>query len=101
MDATSFRVPVRVHVAGDDLEISTLSEAAEFLRDWPSTRRGPVYACAVRGCDAAFAGLMRVEDARKAFESFARITGILANRRMPAGSVPPARPPVDALALRH
>jgi hypothetical protein len=100
MDATSFRVPVRVHVAGDDTEIATLLEAAAFLRDWPAARRGPVYACAVRGCDAAFGGVMRVEDARKAFESFARITGILANRRMSVGSIAAGRANVQA-ALRH
>ncbi|MDQ6436562.1 DUF982 domain-containing protein [Mesorhizobium sp. LHD-90] len=80
MDAIRFRVPIRLHVGGKPIEIDTLQGAVDFLREWPGARRGPVYTCAMKGCDAALVGSMKVEHARKAFESFARITGILENR---------------------
>jgi hypothetical protein len=81
MDTTTFRIPVRLSVGGDVVEVDSLSEAAEFLRHWPAARRGPVYTCALKGCEAALSGTMKVEDARRAFESFARITGILVSSR--------------------
>ena len=84
MDMSPFRAPVRLHVDGKFIEIDTLAEAEQFLRSWPVSRCGPVHACALRGCEAARAGTMKLEDARKAFESFARITGILATRRLAA-----------------
>lgn len=86
MDAMQFHVPVRLSVNGDVHEIDSVRQAAEFLGDWPAPRRGPVFACALNVCHAAAAGTMRPEDARKAFESFARITGIL----VPAGRLPSA-----------
>ncbi|MBS3648901.1 DUF982 domain-containing protein [Pseudaminobacter sp. 19-2017] len=81
MDTTAFRISVRLSLGGDVVEVDTLNEAAEFLRHWPAARRGPVYTCALKGCEAALGGTMKVEDARRAFESFARITGILVNSR--------------------
>jgi Protein of unknown function (DUF982) len=81
MDAALFRVPVRLHVEGATFEVGSLSDALTFLREWPVSRRGPVYQCALKGCEAALHGGMALEDARKALESFARITGILAGRQ--------------------
>lgn len=68
-----------VRLASDDgiEEIWTVDEAVDFLRRWPATRRGTIYDCALRGLDACRGGDFPVEDARRGFESFARITGIL------------------------
>ena len=100
MDAKSFREPLRLRVEGVVVEIDTLQEAVRFLDDWPAARRGPVYTCAKKGCEAALAGDMKVDDARKALESFARITGILARR--PFVADPSAAPmPTDRPTLHR
>jgi uncharacterized protein DUF982 len=78
MEKMQFHVPLRLHVDGETHEIVSVREALTFLDAWPSSRRGPVFTCASNSCQAALGGMMRVDDARKAFESFARITGILA-----------------------
>ena len=91
MDAILFRVPLRLNVGGTPVEIDSLQNAMAFLRDWPGARRGPVYACATKSCEAAFAGAVKAEDARKALESFARITGILATRTFAPDTVIAAR----------
>ena len=88
MDTKSFRAPLRLRVEGVVVEIDTLQEAIRFLDDWPAARRGPVYTCAKKGCEAALAGAMKVDDARKALESFARLP---ASSR--AGSSSPTRVP--------
>ncbi len=93
METSSFRMPVRVrnvdHPA--ELEISTVADAVRFLEDWPLNRRGPVHRCALSACQACLAGAMPMEDARRAFESFVRITGL----------APPARPATPPLRLRN
>src|SRR5262245_7996207 len=94
MDTKSFRAPVRLRVDGMLVEVESLREAAAFLDDWPQGRRGPVYACAKKGCEAALTGTIKVEDARKAFESFARITGILARRQYVTDPITATRPAV-------
>jgi hypothetical protein len=93
MDTKPFRAPVRLRVDGMLVQVESLQEAAAFLEDWPQGRRGPVYACAKKGCEAALTGTMKVEDARKAFESFARITGILARRQFATEPITATRPP--------
>jgi hypothetical protein len=100
MDAILFRVPLRLNVDGTLVEIDSLQNAAGFLRDWPGARRGPVYACAAKSCEAALAGALKAEDARKAFESFARITGILGVRSFAPDALAASRkrpPPVVAM----
>lgn len=77
MEKMQFHMPLRVHVSGEAHEIVSVREALTFLNAWPSSRRGPVFTCASNCCQAALGGMMRVDEARKAFESFARITGIL------------------------
>jgi hypothetical protein len=101
MDAIRFRVPLRLHVGGKPIEIDTLQGAVDFLRDWPGARRGPVYTCAMKGCEAALTGSMKVEDARKAFESFARITGILAARSFTSDPVVALRTTPPAAAMHR
>lgn len=91
MDATLFRVPLRLNVDGTAVEIDSLQNASAFLRNWPDARKGPVYACAMKSCEAALSGAIRAEDARKAFESFARITGILGPRTFAADHLAAAR----------
>lgn len=92
MDAMSFRVPVRLRVEGALVEIETLREAVAFLDEWPVGRRGPVFTCAQKGCEAALTGAMKLDHARAAFESFARITGILVRRQYPADPVRTPKP---------
>lgn len=87
MQALQFVAPVSLWTDEIMQDIKTVREAAEFLRQWPPSRRGPVYFCAARACDAAIAGRLTTEEARKAFSSFARITGILAREHMLAGAI--------------
>jgi hypothetical protein len=79
MDRLQFFSPLRVSRGqGQPLEeIDGVAEAMVFLRKWPTGRRGPVYQCALNCCAAAMAGQMSVEEARKAFTGFARITRLL------------------------
>ncbi|MEQ1951243.1 DUF982 domain-containing protein [Mesorhizobium sp. CN2-181] len=100
MDAILFRVPLRLNIDGSEVEIDSLQNAVIFLRDWPGARRGPVYACAMKSCEAALAGSVRAEDARKAFESFARITGILGARTF-APDPAATRVPSSLFAAHH
>ena len=86
MEALQFFAPVSVRTEKIVQDIETVRDAAEFLRQWPQSRRGPVYDCAARACDAAIASRLTAEEARKAFYSFARITGILAREHMLASS---------------
>lgn len=81
MERFDFASPVFVTIDEESEEISSVTQAIEFLRRWPQGRRGPVYRCAVNCCQGAMDGSIEVEAARKGFVSFARISGIL-NREM-------------------
>jgi hypothetical protein len=83
MHNLQFLSPVRVSIEHQITEVDNVDEALEFLHRWPPERRGPVYNCAVNGCHAAIEARLSAEDAHKAFESFARITGILAEGSTP------------------
>jgi len=72
-----FLAPVVVKVDGTVLEVGSVADAFRFLRRWPTGRRGPVFGCAFNSCNAAFSGQLSAEQARQAFASFARISGIL------------------------
>ncbi|MBN9073653.1 MAG: DUF982 domain-containing protein [Rhizobiales bacterium] len=73
-----FQSPVAVMVGlGAKREVCSLRDMHEFLMDWPPSRRGPVYNTAVRACEAARIGHLTVEQARRAFVEFARISRIL------------------------
>ena len=92
MDRLQFLSPVRVsRGAGHPIEeIESVAEAMVFLREWPMGRRGPVYRCALNCCSAAMAAQMSAEEARKSFTGFARITGLLADKRPQPGTIEPA-----------
>ncbi|MET3597141.1 hypothetical protein ABID26_006565 [Mesorhizobium shonense] len=78
MTGLAFLAPVQVKTTNAIHDINSVREALVFLNQWPKVRRGPVYSCAVRSCNAAIAGQMTTEQARQAFVSFARIAGVLA-----------------------
>ena len=78
MTSLAFLAPVQVKTSDARHDIGSVREALVYLNQWPKARRGPVYNCAVRSCNAAIAGQMTTEQARQAFVSFARITGVLA-----------------------
>ncbi|MGT2467616.1 DUF982 domain-containing protein (plasmid) [Mesorhizobium atlanticum] len=87
MKSLSFLAPVVVKVDGIVEEVGSVADARQFLRRWPTGRRGPVFGCAFKSCNAAFSGQLSAEQARQAFASFARISGILVrSREMPARS---------------
>lgn len=74
----TFSSPVAVMIGlGAKREVCSLREMHEFLTDWPPSRRTDVYRTAVRACAAARGGHLTVEQARRAFVEFARISGIL------------------------
>lgn len=77
MAKLTFLAPVQVETNGGVHEIDSVQDAMTFLKHWPTGRRGPVFTCAERSCNAAIAGQMSVEQARQAFVSFARIAGVL------------------------
>ncbi|MCV3239165.1 DUF982 domain-containing protein [Mesorhizobium sp. ZC-5] len=81
MDRLQFFVPVRIIAEADQpvTEIYDVDDALTFLEAWPVGRKGPIYQTALSCCAAAKHDSVPTEDARKAFASFARITGILAN----------------------
>ena len=79
MPSGRFVVPVTVFVGlGAQRELTSTYELLQFLNEWPQGRRGPIFTTAQRACNAALAGELTNEDARKAFSSFARACGILA-----------------------
>ncbi|MRX37408.1 DUF982 domain-containing protein [Aminobacter sp. MDW-2] len=77
MAKLTFLAPVQVETNGAVQEIDSVQDAMRFLKHWPTGRRGPVFTCAERSCNAAIAGQMSAEEARQAFVSFARIAGVL------------------------
>ena len=78
MTSLAFLTPVQVKTGDVRHDIGSVREALLFLNQWPRARRGPVYSCAVRSCNAAIAGQMTTDQARQAFVGFARIAGVLA-----------------------
>ncbi|TRD05299.1 DUF982 domain-containing protein [Mesorhizobium sp. WSM4303] len=78
MTSLAFRAPVQVKTSDAIHDINSVREALVFLNQWPKGRRGPIYSCAVRSCNAAIAKQMTTEQARQAFVGFARIAGVLA-----------------------
>ena len=58
-------------------EIASLDGAVDFLEEWPSDRRGPIYETALRACHRAYAREVPLDVAHKAFSGFAKSVGIL------------------------
>ncbi|RUT95050.1 DUF982 domain-containing protein [Mesorhizobium sp. USDA-HM6] len=72
------RRPVAIAVgAGFKREIASLAAMQNFLKEWPPTMRGDCYCAAVQACEAARSGEMKLEQARRAFLSFAEKAGIV------------------------
>jgi len=72
------RVPVAIAVgAGFRREIASLAQMQNFLKEWPRATRGQLYGAAVSACEAARAGRMEPDPARRAFPSFAAGAGIV------------------------
>ena len=76
MNDLSFFTPVCVKTDDSVQLIGSVRDALRFLYEWPPDRRGPAFGCALRSADAAIAGQLSVEQARRAFVSFAGITGM-------------------------
>jgi hypothetical protein len=91
VETMRFRAPVRLSVDGSVQEIEGVREALLFLEQWPAHRRGPVHGCAVNACQAGLGGGLTADGARRSFESFARITGLLVRGARPQ-PVPRPRP---------
>ncbi|RUU96490.1 DUF982 domain-containing protein, partial [Mesorhizobium sp. M7A.T.Ca.TU.009.01.3.1] len=73
-----FHSPVALSVGlGFKREIASLAEMHDFLTDWTTSRRGPLYRNAVETCDLAVPGYVSVEQARRALLEFAQAAGIL------------------------
>lgn len=74
-----FERPVIILTAfGIPTAVSSAMEAYMFLTDWPTSRRDPAHAFAMKGCLAAVRGEVEPETARGLFSSWAERRGILA-----------------------
>ncbi len=69
-------VPVLAGSAGRR-DIASLSDMHEFLTSWPQSRHCDIYRTALRACQAAQAGHLTTEQARRAFVEFAKMSRIL------------------------
>lgn len=70
--------PVAIVVGvGVKREIRSVREAREFLIEWPLSRRGSAHSTATRACEAFMAGHLTVDQTRRAFVEFARMSHIL------------------------
>jgi hypothetical protein len=61
--------------------ICSVAEAIDFLAMWPSNRRGPFFYLASDSLQSAIMGSIDPDEARRAFETFCREAGILADIR--------------------
>ena len=78
MDEMLFHAPVAIAVgAGFKRDIASLAQMQNFLKEWPPARRGAIHATALKACDAARAGHLSADRARRAFIGFAEAAGIL------------------------
>ncbi|UVK47351.1 DUF982 domain-containing protein [Mesorhizobium sp. AR07] len=73
-----FHSPVALTVGlGFKREIVSLAEMHDFLTNWTTARRGPLYRNAVKARDLAVPGYVTIEQARRALVEFAQAAGIL------------------------
>ena len=79
MDAAQFILPVRLVIRPGEpvTEIYSAEEASDFLKSWP-TQDGPIMQRAHEACSTATDDTTSCEEARNAFLTFARASGILA-----------------------
>ena len=73
-----FHSPVAITVGlGFKREVASLTEMHDFLTEWSTSRRGPLYQNAVKACDLAVPGYLTTQQARRALVTFAEAAGIL------------------------
>lgn len=78
MDDERFATPVYVADGSRMIrEIACLEDAIDFLEALRAPVHGTVHETALKACYRATAGLLSVENARRAFESFAKLSRIL------------------------
>ncbi|MFU0503631.1 DUF982 domain-containing protein [Pseudaminobacter sp. NGMCC 1.201702] len=78
MDARAFDKPVYLK-EGKYLvrEITSVTDAIEYLEEWPEPKRDILHEAALRTCSMAYNGLKPVKVARDAIRAFAMKKGIL------------------------
>ncbi len=73
-----FHAPVALTVGlGFKREIASLADMHDFLTNWTTSRRGPLYRNAAEACGLAIPGYVTIEQARVALVEFARAAGIM------------------------
>jgi hypothetical protein len=83
-----FHSPVALTVGlGFKREVTSLAEMHDFLTNWTTSRRGPLFRNAVKACDLAVPGYVTIEQARRALVEFAQAAGILWPDLEPAAGV--------------
>lgn len=78
MDDKLFHAPIAVSLKrGHKGQISSVGEMHSFLATWPQMERGPVYDNAFKASEAATAGYITTEQARRALVNFLDVAGVL------------------------
>ena len=77
MNDKIFDSPVIVKDGNYLRHISDLSDAWEFLEDWPKNQRNGFYEIAQSACASGFSGRMTLAAAREGFVAWAKSAGIL------------------------
>jgi hypothetical protein len=75
----AFDSPVSIRAGHENTvrHVKSVNGASEVMTDWPHARRGPVYQETVAVIEAALAGEVTADQARKAFHDFADHAGVL------------------------
>ncbi|RWE21474.1 MAG: DUF982 domain-containing protein [Mesorhizobium sp.] len=78
MDAEDFSSPIFVKRAAYIVqEIANLSDAIDFLNDWPEEQKDFAHQIALRACYDAYEGQKPISAAEQAFLDFAKSAAIL------------------------
>ena len=78
MDDKLFHAPISVRSErGLKGKISSVGQMHSYLADWPQLKRGPLYDNAIKASEAAAAGYITIEQARRALVSFLDAAGVL------------------------
>ena len=96
MNDKHFDSPVFIKLGNRVLQITRLSQALEFLDQWPRSRRDGFYETARWACFSCFVDRMTVGSARQGFAGWAKTAGILADA--PAEAITPVDRELHAIA---
>lgn len=78
MNCFAFDTPISILVGfGYPKDIANVRQAFEFLNEWNTARRGPLFIKASSACSKAMNGEVSADEARSAFMLFADASGIL------------------------